>query len=226
MNEKTFKTLEFHKILNSVREFAISDKTKEAINNDIVETERDIIEKNILEVDDASTMLRYGHVELAGISDIREFVRRSEIGSILGVRDFNMIASLLNRKKTLENLIANFEEDEIVLEHIKPYVSNLEDLHFIYKKIKETVDEATVLDHASTTLLRIRRKISSEEGKIKDRLNDIVRKMAVSYLIISLQREMAVTLFQLMWTTAQNLKGLFMMHSKWTNDLFRTNGCC
>ena len=176
MNEKTFKTLEFHKILNSVREFAISDKTKEAINNDIVETERDIIEKNILEVDDASTMLRYGHVELAGISDIREFVRRSEIGSILGVRDFNMIASLLNRKKTLENLIANFEEDEIVLEHIKPYVSNLEDLHFIYKKIKETVDEVTVLDHASTTLLRIRRKISSEEGKIKDRLNDIVRK--------------------------------------------------
>src|SRR5699024_12461856 len=100
-----------------------------------VETERDIIDKIILDVDDASTMLRYGHVELAGISDIREFVRRSEIGSILGVRDFNMIASLLNRKKTLENLIANFEEDEIVLEHIKPYVYNLVDLHIIYKNI-------------------------------------------------------------------------------------------
>src|SRR5699024_8227034 len=59
---------------------------------------------------------------------------------------------------------------------IKPYISNLEDLHFIYNKIKETVDEVTVLDHASTTLLSIRRKISSAEGKIKDRLNDIVRK--------------------------------------------------
>src|SRR5699024_10274012 len=82
----------------------------------------------------------------------------------------------LNRKTTLETLIANFGEDEIVLEHIKPYASSLEDLHFIYKTIKETVDEVTVLDHASTTLSRIRRKISREEGKIKDRLNDIVRK--------------------------------------------------
>src|SRR5699024_11040615 len=129
---------------------------------------------NILEVDDASTMLRYGHVELAGISDIREFVRRKVIGRILGVRDFNMISSLLNRKKTVENLIANFEEDEIISEHIKLYISNLEDLHYIHKKIKETVNEVTFLDHASNTMLRIRRKITIDEGKNKDMLTDIV----------------------------------------------------
>ncbi|QQD85276.1 MULTISPECIES: endonuclease MutS2 [Jeotgalicoccus] len=176
MNEKTFKTLEFDKILETLKTFAISKKTSEALDFSIVERDRDLIERNILEVDDASTMIRHRHVELAGISDIKPYIKRAEIGSILGVSEFNSIRSILNRKKMLENLIRSFEEDEIFLEHIKGYIENLEDIHVLYKRITETVDEVAVLDHASSELLRIRRKIGSEEQKVKDRLNDIVRK--------------------------------------------------
>ncbi|MCK1977427.1 endonuclease MutS2 [Jeotgalicoccus huakuii] len=176
MNEKTFKTLEFDKILETLKTFAISKKTSEALDFSIVERDRDLIERNILEVDDASTMIRHRHVELGGISDIKPYIKRAEIGSILGVSEFNSIRSILNRKKMLENLIRSFEEDEIFLEYIKGYIENLEDIHVLYKRITETVDEVAVLDHASSELLRIRRKIGSEEQKVKDRLNDIVRK--------------------------------------------------
>ncbi|CAD2074814.1 Endonuclease MutS2 [Jeotgalicoccus aerolatus] len=176
MNDKTFTTLEFDKILNSVKTFAISDKTKEQLNFSIVETDYDTVVNIIEEVDNASTMLRYRHVELGGISDIKPFVKRAQIGSILGVSDFNKIKSLLNRKNMLESLLKAFETDEIFLPSISPYITTLEDIHFLYKRITETVDEVTVLDHASPDLLRIRRKIGSEEQKIRDRLNDIVRK--------------------------------------------------
>lgn len=176
MNDKTFTKLEFDKILESVRTFAVSDKTKEKLNFSIVETDLATVVKNIEEVDDASAMLRYRHVELGGISDIKPFVKWAEIGSILGVSDFNKIKSLLNRKHMLAGLVNAFEEDEIFLPNIKPYIAELEDIHFLYKRITETVDEVTVLDHASPELLRIRRKIGAEEQKIRERLNDIVRK--------------------------------------------------
>lgn len=176
MNEKTFKTLEFDKILDTLKTFAVSKKTSEALDFSIVEQDRDVIERNILEVDDASTMIRHRHIELGGISDIKSYVKRAEIGSILGVSEFNSIRSMLNRKKMLENLIRSFEDDEIFLEHLKGYIMNLEDIHPLYKRISETVDDVSVLDHASSELLRIRRKISTEEQKVKDRLNDIVRK--------------------------------------------------
>lgn len=176
MNDKTFTKLEFDKILESVRTFAVSDKTKEKLNFSIVETDLATVVKNIEEVDDASAMLRYRHVELGGISDIKPFVKRAEIGSILGVSDFNKIKSLLNRKHMLAGLVNAFEEDEIFLPNIKPYIAELEDIHFLYKRITETVDEVTVLDHASPELLRIRRRIGAEEQKIRERLNDIVRK--------------------------------------------------
>lgn len=176
MNDKTFTKLEFDKILESVKAFAVSDKTKAELNFSIVETDPDTVVKNIEEVDDASKMLRYRHVELGGISDIKPFVKRAEIGSILGVSDFNKIKSILNRKQMLHTLISAFEEDEVFLPNIKPYITELEDIHFLYKRITETVDEVTVLDHASPELLRIRRKIGSEEQKIRERLNDIVRK--------------------------------------------------
>ena len=176
MNDKTFTKLEFDKILESVRTFAVSDKTKEKLNFSIVETDLATVVKNIEEVDDASAMLRYRHAELGGISDIKPFVKRAEIGSILGVSEFNKIKSLLNRKHMLAGLVNAFEEDEIFLPNIKPYIAELEDIHFLYKRITETVDEVTVLDHASPELLRIRRKIGAEEQKIRERLNDIVRK--------------------------------------------------
>src|SRR5699024_11420277 len=122
MNDKTFTKLEFDKILESVRTFAVSDKTKEKLNFSIVETDLATVVKNIEGVDDASAMLRYRHVELGGISDIKPFVKRAEIGRILGVSDYNKIKSLINRKHMLAGLENTFEENKIFLPNIKPYI--------------------------------------------------------------------------------------------------------
>lgn len=175
MNERTINTLEFNKILSQLSAFAESGKTKKAITADIVSTDLEEVLQMINEVDDASTMLRYRAVELGGITDIKRHVRRAEIGSMLGVAELNEIRTILSRKHALNAVFNDFEEDEVMLPNLPVYINGLPDVHFLYRRITETIDESQVLDHASEALLRIRRKIKSEEGRIRDRLNDIIR---------------------------------------------------
>ena len=175
MNERTINTLEFNKILSQLSAFAESGKTKKAITAEIVSTDLEEVLQMINEVDDASTMLRYRAVELGGITDIKRHVRRAEIGSMLGVPELNEIRTVLSRKHALNAVFNDFEEDEVMLPNLPVYINGLPDIHFLYRRITETIDESQVLDHASEALLRIRRKIKSEEGRIRDRLNDIIR---------------------------------------------------
>lgn len=175
MNQRTINTLEFDKILAQLSAFAESEKTRKMIDSNIVSTDLDEILQMISEVDDASTMLRYKAVELGGITDIKQHARRAEIGSMLGVQELNEIRSVLNRKHMLQGVFSDFEEDEIILDNLPIYINGLPDIHFLYRRITETVDDSQVLDHASEALLRIRRKIRSEEGRIRDRLNEIIR---------------------------------------------------
>ncbi|CAM2964715.1 endonuclease MutS2 [Salinicoccus roseus] len=175
MNERTINTLEFNKILSQLSAFAESGKTKKAITADIVSTDLEEVLQMINEVDDASTMLRYRAVELGGITDIKRHVRRAEIGSMLGVAELNEIRTILSRKHALNAVFNDFEEDEVMLPNLPVYINGLPDIHFLYRRITETIDESQVLDHASEALLRLRRKIKSEEGRIRDRLNDIIR---------------------------------------------------
>lgn len=175
MNDRTFRTLEFDKILSQLKDYAVSDKTKRLISPKMVSNEVGTVRQMIDEVDDASTILRYRNVEMAGISDVKEHVNRAVIGSMLSISDFNDIKNLLFRKRSLNKLFVEFNEEEVELETIRHYIFDLPDIHHLYKKIVSTVDETTVLDHASDTLLRIRKKIHSEEGKIREKLNDLIR---------------------------------------------------
>lgn len=175
MNDRTINALEFNKILGQLSSYAESEKTKERISPSIISTNLDEVTQMISEVDDAATMLRYKNIELGGITDIKEHVKRSEIGSMLGVPELNHIRSMLNRKNMLAKVFEEFEEDEVELAYIPVYINGLPDIHFLYKRITATCDDSRVLDHASETLLRIRSKINSEEGKIRTRLNEIIR---------------------------------------------------
>lgn len=175
MNERTFRTLEFDKILSQIKGFATSEKTERQITPGIISTDLNSVTTMIDEVDDAVTMLRYRYVELAGITDIKEHVKRAEIGSMLNVSDLNEIKGLLYRKYTLSGIFEEFQEDEAELNNIRFYIETLPDIHYLYKKIQSCIDESGVLDHASDNLLRIRRKINAEEQKIRERLNNLIR---------------------------------------------------
>lgn len=176
MNERTLRALEFNEILIRLKEYAISDKTKKQINIDMFKTLEADVKKTLSEVDDALTMLRYRPVEMSGIQDITSYVKRAKIGSVLSVNELIAIKQMLNRKDMLIGVFNVFYDKEIELETLSHYERALPSERSLYNKIVETVDETGVLDHASSTLLSIRKKISREESGIRTRLNDIMRK--------------------------------------------------
>ncbi len=176
MNERTLRALEFNEILIRLKEYAISDKTKKQINIDMFKTLEADVKKTLSEVDDALTMLRYRPVEMSGIQDITSYVKRAKIGSVLSVNELIAIKQMLNRKDMLIGVFNEFYDKEIELETLSHYERALPSERSLYNKIVETVDETGVLDHASSTLLSIRKKISREESGIRTRLNDIMRK--------------------------------------------------
>lgn len=176
MNERTLRALEFNEILIRLKEYAISDKTKKQINIDMFQTLETDVKKALSEVDDALTMLRYRPVEMSGIQDITSYVKRAKIGSVLSVNELIAIKQMLNRKDMLIGVFNEFYDKEIELETLSHYERALPSERSLYNKIVETVDETGVLDHASSTLLSIRKKISREESGIRTRLNDIMRK--------------------------------------------------
>ncbi|WP_428417209.1 endonuclease MutS2 [Phocicoccus schoeneichii] len=176
MNERTLRALEFNEILIRLKEYAISDKTKKQINIDMFQTLEADVKKTLSEVDDALTMLRYRPVEMSGIQDITSYVKRAKIGSVLSVNELIAIKQMLNRKDMLIGVFNEFYDKEIELETLSHYERALPSERSLYNKIVETVDETGVLDHASSTLLSIRKKISREESGIRTRLNDIMRK--------------------------------------------------
>lgn len=175
MNKKTIQTLEFDKILKAVEHYAVSDKTKSRITPELFSKDISKVRHMIDSVDDATQMLRLRAVELGGITDIMAHIKRAEIGGILSVKEFNDIRSMLNRKRMLDNQITQMTEDELELPKLYPLIHGLEDIHFLYHRIVETMDEEKVLDHASEKLLSIRRRMMAEERKIKERLNEITR---------------------------------------------------
>src|SRR5699024_7040042 len=98
MNDRTINSLEFDKILAKLSAHAESGKAKEPITPARSATEPAEVTQRIHEVDDASTMLRYKNVDLGGITEIKQHIRRAEIGRMLGVPEFNHIRTMLNRK--------------------------------------------------------------------------------------------------------------------------------
>src|SRR5699024_5772766 len=99
-----------------------------------------------------------------------------KIGSVLSVNELIAIKQMLNRKDMLIGVFNEFYDKEIELETLSHYERALPSERSLYNKIVETLDETGVLDHASSTLLSIRKKISREESGIRTRLNDIMRK--------------------------------------------------
>ena len=82
MNERTIRALEFNKILERVKSYAMSEKTKSKISPKLFATSVIEVKENLAETDDILTILRHQHLEMAGISDMKSYVKRAQIGSV------------------------------------------------------------------------------------------------------------------------------------------------
>lgn len=177
MDERTFKILEFDKIVNKLVDKSSSTLGKEIAANLKPVNNPGTVEELLKETSDGvGFIVRKGNPPLGGIHDIRESLKRAGIGSALNPGELMHVGDTLraaeNFKKYSRDGRNSDEENNIVVALISNLIPNKK----VEEKIKRSiVSEEEIADSASSALLTIRRQIKSEQGSIKDKLEGIIK---------------------------------------------------
>jgi DNA mismatch repair protein MutS2 len=177
MNEKTIKILEFDKIINKLVSLASSNLGKDLAKDLMPDTDFNRVKELLKETSDGvSFVARRGDPPLGGIRDIRDGIKRAEVGSVLSPGELLKISGVLRAVRNMKNYVSKdrieTEEDNIVRELISLLETNrpLED-----RINMSIISEEEIADTASPTLNNIRRQIRNAQESIKNKLNEIIK---------------------------------------------------
>lgn len=177
MQEKILKTLEFNKIKDLLIEHASSTIGADKIYALTPSSSYEEVLRMQAETDEGSHVLRLkGHAPLSGIHDIRPHVKRAQIGGILNTHELVQAASTIYAARTMKRFIENLLENEVEIPILEEKAEQIAVLTSTEHKIKNAIDEnGEILDGASEVLRQIRQKLRSNESRIREKLESLIR---------------------------------------------------
>ncbi|MBZ4653578.1 MAG: muts2 family protein [Peptococcaceae bacterium] len=174
MEQKVLTKLEFHKIIDRLVNHCASIPGKELAGDlkpscDIAEVERWLTETT-----EAKEVLRYyPNFTLGGIRDIRGSLRKAAMGGVLEPEEFLAIGDTIQAAKRIKSF---FTGDGKKYAQIAAYGQNLTTFPKIEEQIKKVITpEGEVSDNASEELARVRRQLRSLQGRVREKLDGLVR---------------------------------------------------
>lgn len=175
MNQKALKTLEYHKIIALLEEYASSASGKELCRGLVPSSDYNEIVKTLAETTDAATRVRQkGGISFGGIKDIRSSLKRLEVGSFLGIVELLSVSSLLTTAARAK-AYGRHEDPELPGDSLEELFGQLEPLTPVNTEIKRCIiSEEEVSDDASPGLRHVRRSMKSIGDKIHTQLNSIL----------------------------------------------------
>ncbi|NMB12932.1 MAG: endonuclease MutS2 [Firmicutes bacterium] len=173
MDQKTLRILEFHKIrqqLAAHTAFALGSERALWLEPS---ADIDTIEKRQGETAEALILIdREGGLPLGGVRDIRQPLRKAEMGSTLSPEDLLEIASTLYGTGKARRFLMEKTGDSSQLREL---AQRLEPAVSLRERIEGSIgDDGEVLDSASETLRSIRNRMRSLQGRIRERLESII----------------------------------------------------
>ena len=177
MDNKSFKVLEFDKIIEILKTKASSSLGLHKIENLEPSYDFEEVQCRLQETTEAqSILIKRGHVNLGGIHDVLDKVKRAEIGASLDPGSLLMVADTLRAARVLSNSLSGDGEEE---DFNYPIIQSLATSLYIHREIEDAVynaivSEIEIADSASHTLRDIRRKIVQKNQSIRSKLNTII----------------------------------------------------
>ncbi len=175
MNQKVFKTLEYYKIIEKLTEYAASEPGKKMCRELVPSSDFNEIVQNQTETADAVTRVRQkGGLSLSGVSDIRDSLKRLEIGSSLSIHELLAISSLLTCAARAKNY-GRHPESELPDDSLDEMFRALEPLTTINNEITRCIlSEDEIADDASPGLRHVRRQMKIANDRVHTQLNAIL----------------------------------------------------
>lgn len=109
MNENTFTTLEFSKIKELIKGFAVSGLGRNLVDELMPATDRRIVLEWVRETTEARAILdATGHVPLHGLSDVSDHLERISIGAVLEPQALTEMGDLLRGCRKIAKFMERF----------------------------------------------------------------------------------------------------------------------
>ena len=183
MNQKVLKTLEYNKIITQLTSYAASTPGKLLCQNLLPMSDYHEIVQAQTETSDALTRVRMkGSLSLSGVRDVRDSLKRLEIGSALGIPELLSISSLLTVAARAKAYGQHEESEEFPDDSLDSMFRNLEPVTSVNNEIKRCIlSEDEISDNASPGLHKVRRSMHGINDRIHTQLNSILNSCR-SYL--------------------------------------------
>ena len=173
IQEKTFKTLEFNKIIDILTQHLASDvglefaqkiKPAESMNDAETLLEQTAEAENIY--------TRTGKTPVSGFPDVRELVGRMHASLFLSTRELLLIAQALRASRDAKDVLQAGEDTALL--------HNLANRLASHRSLEEEINrcilaEDEISDNASPELTRIRRQIKIVGERVREKLNSMLR---------------------------------------------------
>lgn len=174
MNQRNLHKLEFDKITEKIKAYAVSAPGKERVGELQPFVSRVEIERALAETLDAQNLLQAkGSAPFEGVFDVRGALSYIGKGGTTTADHLLHIANILKSARLFKEYVGK-EEEYLALRDITFGIQPLKSLeNAIYNAI---VSEEEIADKASPALFGIRKSLREKTGSVKDKIQSLVRE--------------------------------------------------
>lgn len=174
MEEKILRKLEYYKIIERLSSQCASQLGKEIVGSLLPSTNLAEVLVRQAETTEAKEILRlFPSFSLGGIRDIRGGIKKAIIGGIMEPQEFLYLSDTLYAAQRVKGF---FQVEGTKYVRLYSYSERLHVLKNLEQRIRKTITiDGEVSDKASEELARIRRQLRGLQGKVKEKLESLVR---------------------------------------------------
>lgn len=172
LNNKAFELLEYNKIKETLKEYALSKMAKDRIDKLVPMMDKSIIETAIRETTEARAIADIsGAIPIYSLKDVEDIKAKIKRGSVLLPEDLDSIGMLLRESNRLRNFMST---KSTVAPMISSYALSIYELEELRNEIDRCILRGRVDDRASAKLGKIRKRIFILENRIKIKLDSML----------------------------------------------------
>lgn len=176
MNQYTMNILEFDKVIEEIKQYALTEKARQRIGELQPSVDIDIINTWMAETTEAVAMLAVNaSVPLISMEGMEASIIKAEKEMVLTPQELSSCQNLLEGVKRLRKYM---ERMQSIGPGIAAYAWSMYELEELNEEIDRCIVNGRVDDRATPELARIRKRILIVEDRIKQKMNDIIRSAA------------------------------------------------
>lgn len=184
MDSKILHTLEYAKIIHKLSQHAATPMGLQLAENLEPDSQLEDVVRSLQTTAEAANAFRLkGNAPFRGVADIRAHLKRALIGGTLNPGELLEIALTARGARRVRNHVLHLHEDEPM-----PLLAHLAESMYPRRELEEEIlacidETAEVLDSASPELARIRRELRQGEGKVREKLETMLRSSSVQKML-------------------------------------------